>query len=347
MDGTFRLIAPGDHVICAVTNVPIPLEELRYWSVTRQEAYASAEASLQAEELCGGSALIPLLLTGCAAAGPAAAPPPPPAPEAPPAPRASAPSQPTYSDFSLSGEPVQGGLVSGTAPSGVTALTLDGQSVPFGPDGRFILGFDRDQAAQALLLARLADGRIVQRPIQVRPRSWAIEHVDVAQRPTSSTAEFLRIREGELARIGAARARSSTSEGWRQRFVWPSRGRISGVFGSQRVYRGEPGSYHSGVDVAAGAGATVVAPADGVVVLAGGPSFSLEGNLVIIDHGMGLNSSFLHLASAGVREGEVVRQGQRIGTVGATGRATGPHLHWGMKWGNARIDPQQLAGPMN
>ena len=257
------------------------------------------------------------------------------------------PSQPTYSDFSLTGEPVQGGLVSGTAPTGVTALTLDGQSVPFGRDGRFILGFDRDHAGQALLSGRFPDGGVVQRTIQVRPRSWAIEHVDVAQRPTSSTAEFLRIREGELARIGAARARSSTSEGWRQRFAWPARGRISGVFGSQRVYRGEPGAYHSGVDVAAGAGATVVAPADGVVVLAGPPSFSLEGNLVIIDHGMGLNSAFLHLASSSVSEGQVVRQGQPIGTVGATGRATGPHLHWGMKWGNARIDPQQLAGPMN
>ncbi len=295
----------------------------------------------------GGSALLPLLLTGCAAAAPAPAPPPPAVPEAPPASRAAVPAQPAYSDFSLAGEPVQGGLVTGTAPGGVTALTLDGQAVPFAPDGRFILGFDRDQAAQTLLSARLADGRIVQRTIQVRPRSWAIEHVDVAQRPSSSTAEFLRVRQGELARIGASRARSSASEGWRQRFVWPARGRISGVFGSQRVYRGEPGAYHSGVDVAAGAGASVLAPADGVVVLAGPPAFSLEGNLVIIDHGMGLNSAFLHLASSSVSEGQVVRQGQPIGAVGATGRATGPHLHWGMKWGKARIDPQHLVGPMN
>ena len=293
----------------------------------------------------GGWASLPLLLTGCAAAEPQAAAPPP-APQAPLAPVPAAPPPPSYSDFSLAGEPVQGGLVTGTAPSGVTALTLDGKAIPFAPDGRFILGFDRDQPAQALLVARFGDGRVFQRTIQVRPRSWAIEHVDVAQRPTSSTAEFLRIREGELARIGAARARSSTSEGWRQRFLWPARGRISGVFGSQRVYRGEPGAYHSGVDVAAGAGATVVAPADGVVVLAGPPAFSLEGNLVIIDHGMGLNSAFLHLASSSVSEGQVVRQGQPIGTVGATGRATGPHLHWGMKWGSARIDPQQLAGPM-
>jgi murein DD-endopeptidase MepM/ murein hydrolase activator NlpD len=122
------------------------------------------------------------------------------------------------------------------------------------------------------------------------------------------------------------------SDGWRQRFIWPTTGRISGRFGSQRVYRGEPASFHSGVDVAPGAGAPVVAPADGVVVLAGPPAFSLEGNLLIIDHGMGLNSAFLHLASQAVRQGQRVRQGQLIGTVGATGRATGPHLHWSMKW---------------
>ena len=247
-------------------------------------------------------------------------------------------------DFALVGEPVQGGLISGTAPSGTAALTLDGRTVPVASDGRFILGFDRDQEAQAVLVARLVDGRSVQRAIRVAPRSWRIERVNVAQRPP--TPGFLHIRQSELARIAAARTGSSASQGWRQRFIWPARGRISGVFGSQRVYRGEPGSYHSGVDVAAGAGAIVVAPADGVVVLAGPPAFSLEGNLVIVDHGMGLSSSFLHLSRTDVREGQAVRQGQPIGAVGATGRATGPHLHWGMKWGDARIDPQQLAGPM-
>ena len=87
-------------------------------------------------------------------------------------------------------------------------------------------------------------------------------------------------------------------------------------------------------------------PADGIVVLAGPPTFSLEGNLVIIDHGMGLNSAFLHLASTSVAEGQKVRQGQPIGTVGATGRATAPHLHWSVKWGDARLDPAALAGPM-
>ncbi len=218
--------------------------------------------------------------------------------------------------------------------------------MPIGADGSFIIGFDRDHGASALLVARLRDSRSVSQSLRVVPRTWRVQHVNVARRPGGPTAEYLRLRERELARITAARAINAQSEGWRQRFIWPATGRISGVFGSQRVYRGEPASFHSGVDVAPGAGAPVVAPADGVVVLAGRPAFSLEGNLLIIDHGMGLNSAFLHLASQAVRGGQHVRQGQLIGTVGATGRATGPHLHWSMKWKDARIDPQALAGAM-
>lgn len=249
--------------------------------------------------------------------------------------------------FQLTGRAEQGGLLLGTVPEGTVSLTLDGKPVPLAPGGRFLIGFDRDQGTSAVLQAERASGAPVRQTIAVTPRSWRIENINVVRTPGGVASEAYRIRRaGELKRIEAARAVSSASEGWRQRFVWPATGRISGLFGSQRVYRGEPAAYHSGVDVAPGAGAPVVAPADGVVVLAGPPAFSLEGNLVIIDHGMGLNSAFLHLATNAVREGQAVRQGQLIGTVGATGRATGPHLHWSMKWNDARLDPQALAGPM-
>jgi murein DD-endopeptidase MepM/ murein hydrolase activator NlpD len=187
----------------------------------------------------------------------------------------------------------------------------------------------------------------VRRTLDVVPRRWAIESVDVALRPQGvPDAEFLRIRKDELARIVAARAIRADSDGWRQSFIWPAHGRISGVFGAQRVYRGQPGAYHPGIDIAAGAGSTVVAPAAGVVVLAGPPAFTLEGNLVIVDHGHGLNSAFLHLSSEAVKVGDHIRQGQKIGTVGMTGRATGPHLHWAIKWEDARVDPATLVPPM-
>jgi murein DD-endopeptidase MepM/ murein hydrolase activator NlpD len=243
--------------------------------------------------------------------------------------------------FRLEGAPAQGGLVRGRAPAGATALLLDGREVPLAPDGRFLIGFDRDAGPTALLVARRADGGESRESLRVAPRSWAIQRIDLPRPTGGPTPEYQRLREGELARIGAARAQRPLTMGWAQRFVWPARGRISGRFGAQRVYRGGvPAAYHSGVDVAAGAGAQVVAPADGVVTLAPPPSFSLEGNLVILDHGMGLSSAFLHLSSAAVRVGQAVRQGEPIGRVGATGRATGTHLHWSMVWNGARVDPQ-------
>ena len=258
---------------------------------------------------------------------------------------AAQPLSPAASAFRFERAPVQGGLSIGTAPAGTVSIALDGRALPIAADGRFLLGFDRDSPAHVRLTARLADGRRLEEILFVTRRAWRIESVNMARPSSGPTPEYLRLREGELARIAAARAQRSEMSGWLQSFIWPARGRISGVFGSQRIYRGGiPAAYHSGADVAAGAGAIVVAPADGVVTLAPPPSFSLEGNLVIVDHGMGLTSAFLHLASVSVRPGQAVRQGQPVGTVGATGRATGPHLHWSLVWNGARIDPQSVAG---
>jgi len=245
----------------------------------------------------------------------------------------------------LTGSAAQASLLRGVAPAGTVALDLDGRPVPLARDGRFILGFDRDAPPTALLTARLADGRAVRQPIAVARRSWRIQHINLARGTGGPSPEYARIRDAELARIGAARALGSDSMGWAQGFVWPARGRLSGAFGAQRIYRGGvPAAYHSGADIAAGSGALVVAPADGLVVLAPPPGFSLEGNLVILDHGMGLSSAFLHLSRASVRAGDRVRQGQEVGRVGATGRATGPHLHWTIMWNGARLDPQTVAG---
>lgn len=247
----------------------------------------------------------------------------------------------------LDGQAIQGGLVRGRAPAGTTALSLGDQPVSVAPDGRFLLGFDRDQSPAVALTARLADGRILAQSIAIAPRSWRIERVNISQRPPAVPDEAYRLRrERELTRIREARAQRSDVAGWAQRLVWPSIGRISGLFGSQRIFRGIPAAYHSGVDVAGGAGAAIVAPADGIVVLAGAPLFSLEGNLVILDHGMGLNSAFLHLSRSDVAVGQRLRQGERIGSIGATGRATGPHLHWSLMWNGSRLDPQLAAGPM-
>lgn len=256
------------------------------------------------------------------------------------------PSGPTT--FIYSGELTQGGWIRGQAPAGTVSARLDDQALALDAAGRFFAAFDRDAGATAMLVARLADGRTIESPLAISPRAWDIERVDLARMQGKTTEEFWRVREPELARIEAARARDHDVGGWRQDFVWPVKGRISGRFGSQRIYRGgEAGSYHSGLDIATGeSGTPYVAPADGVVVLAAENPFTLEGLLLIIDHGGGLNSAFLHSSRLVVREGETVRRGQHIGDIGATGQATGPHLHWSLKWRDTRLDPLLFLGPM-
>ena len=263
-----------------------------------------------------------------------------PSPTPVPAPAASGPAT-----FVYDGELEQGGWIVGQVPAGTVSARLDLRDLTLKQDGRFLAGFDRDAPGDAVLVAKLRDGRMVTSPLTIKPRAWRIENINIARNPTGPSEAFMKIRRPELARINAARSQDAQSDGWSQSFIWPVKGRISGLFGSQRVYRGEPGSYHTGLDIAPGSGVPYVAPADGVVTLAADDPFSLEGKLLIIDHGMGLNSAFLHSSSLAVKEGDLVRQGQVLGTVGMTGRATGPHLHWSIKWRDTRLDPLLFLPP--
>lgn len=279
-----------------------------------------------------GAALAVLAMAGCAA--PRLTPPPP----APPPP-VQAESEMSASGLTVEGSLEQGGWLRGRAPMGAVRLTLGGTAVALANDGRFFAGLDRDAPAQLRLSVFAAGGQRLDRELRIAPRAWPVERVNVPLRGSVPSETFMAIRQPELDAIEAARAVRSDSEGWAQRFVWPAKGRISGRFGAQRIYQGVPGAYHSGLDIAPGNGMPYVAPADGVVVLAAQRPFSLEGNLLIIDHGMGLNSAFLHSSRLAVKEGDRVRQGQLLGYVGTTGRASGPHLHWSLKWQDARLDP--------
>lgn len=253
---------------------------------------------------------------------------------------------PPADPFALDGPLSQGGFALGSVPIGTTALSVDGTPIPFAADGRFLVAFDRDAGPAAVLTATLRDGRTVQRTLVIAPRAWDISRLNRLPKYPVPSAEFTARRPAELVQIRTARATDHPSDGWRQQFAWPVTGRISTRFGSQRIYAGEPGAYHSGIDIARPVGTVVRAPADGVVTLVTAAPFTLEGNLVLIDHGMGLGSALMHLSRIDVRVGEKVKQGQPIGLVGATGRATGPHLHWGLTWRGARIDPLLVAGPM-
>ena len=248
--------------------------------------------------------------------------------------------------FALDRNPEQGGIIRGQAPVGTTRLVVDNETIDIAPDGRFVIGFGRDYAPNVTITAYQAAGKAVSERLTVLKRQWRVESLPTLPRISQPDAEFQARRPGELAQMNAARRIPVVSDGWAQKFIWPVKGRISGVFGSQRIYAGEPGSPHSGVDVAVPTGTPIVAPADGEVILAAKSPFTLEGNLLIVNHGLGLSSVFLHLSRIDVKPGDRVKQGQPIGAVGMTGRATGPHLHWGMRWRNERMDPQPFVGPM-
>ena len=249
--------------------------------------------------------------------------------------------------LTLDGEFTQGGFIRGQAPAPTGwRVTLNDQPLTVSEDGSFFAAFDRDADGAAVLEARSDTGEALTKQINVSARQWHISRVNVPKRSGGSSEAWWKKRKPEWEAITAARAKATDADGWRQDFIWPVKGRISGLFGRQRIYQGEPGSYHSGIDIAPGNGVPYVAPADGVVVLAR-TGFSLEGGLIIIDHGGGLNSAFLHSSKILVEEGDAVKQGQTIGHVGSTGRSTGPHLHWSLKWNDARLDPLLFTGPMN
>lgn len=239
----------------------------------------------------------------------------------------------------------QGDIHRAQLPTGAHDLMLDGKPVVTTADGRFIIGVGRDAGPAARITWVRADGRADGADITITPRQWRIQSLPTLPPHPVPDAEFEARRPAEIARITAARATIADGPGWSGDFIRPAPGPITGVYGSQRILAGTPSAPHAGLDFGASTGTPVVAPAAGVVRLADGP-FTLEGNLVMIDHGMGLVSAFLHLSRIDVHEGDVVKQGQRIGAVGGTGRATGPHLHWGTTWTNAgtdvRVDPARL-----
>ncbi|MFN3288107.1 MAG: M23 family metallopeptidase, partial [Sphingomonadaceae bacterium] len=230
---------------------------------------------------------------------------------------------------------------------GAVRVLLDGRPVPLTGDGRFLIAFGRDHAPAARLEAQMSDGSTVRADLAVAQRQWQIQRLPGRLAAIEADPAFEERRAAELARVRAARAHADLGlPHWREPFQWPVTGRISGVYGSQRIIGDTPRAPHFGVDIARPIGTPVVAPAGGVVLLASPPTHALEGNLVLLDHGMGLVSSFLHLDRVDVVAGQRVARGEPIGTVGTTGRSTGPHLHWGMTLGDVRIDPARLVPTM-
>lgn len=245
----------------------------------------------------------------------------------------------------LTGPLQQGGLVLGRVAPGAR-VSLDGKPVRIAPDGHFVIGFDRDAGKQARLWIAPTSGTPREHRLDIAQRHYDIQRVSgVPQQTVEPPPEVLDRIAREAEQVNRARDIDSDRRDFLSAFAWPLTGRISGVYGSQRVYNGKPGRPHFGVDVAAPVGTRVRAPADAVVTLAE-PDLFFSGGTLIMDHGFGVSSTFMHLSRLLVRTGDTVRAGQEVAEVGATGRASGPHLDWRMNWFNVRVDPQLIAPPM-
>ncbi len=247
----------------------------------------------------------------------------------------------------LNGVMQQGSLIVGSAPEG-SQVFFNQQELKVTPSGDFAFGFGRDFKGAAELKVVMPDGFIWQQQLEVAVREYDIQRVEGISKKIMSKKKtprtLARIRK-ETAAVKSARAQHFDLQDFTQKFKWPLNGPITGVFGSQRVYNGQPGRPHYGVDIAAPVGTRVYAPADGVVTLAYDDMF-YSGGTLIIDHGYSVSSSFLHLSKVLVKVGDKVKQGDEVAEVGAGGRASGPHLDWRMNWQNQRVDPQLLVPKM-
>ena len=245
----------------------------------------------------------------------------------------------------IDGPRTQGGLLRGQVAPG-SAVTFEGEAVRVSGNGWFLVGFGRDAPPEAELVVELPDGRHERRVLKVERREYDIQHIDglPPRKVTPSEEDLARIRK-EVRMVKEARAIDDPRTDFLSGFRWPVKGRISGVYGSQRILNGEPRRPHFGIDIAAPAGTRVVAPADGIVTLVH-PDMFFSGGTMIVDHGHGLSSAFLHLSRILVETGEQVAQGQAIAEVGSTGRSTGPHLDWRINLFDRRLDPSLLVGPM-
>lgn len=245
--------------------------------------------------------------------------------------------------LALTGSLVQGGLVRGHTDPGARVV-FKGRGVRVSPEGLFLMGFGREEPATARLVITFPDGRKETKTLAIEQRAYDIQRIDDLPPAKVSPApkNLARIR-AEAALVRRARTRDDPRTDFRAGFLRPVAGRISGVYGSQRILNGQPRRPHYGIDIAAPAGTPVRAPAGGVVTLAH-PDMFFSGGTLILDHGHGLSSAFLHLEEILVEEGESVQQGEVIARVGATGRVTGAHLDWRVNLFKTRLDPGLLVG---
>jgi murein DD-endopeptidase MepM/ murein hydrolase activator NlpD len=233
----------------------------------------------------------------------------------------------------------QGGLVIGHVVPGAK-VTVDERPVLVSAGGIFAFGLEYNRATPVNVQAKFADGSAEVSAVTALARQYEFQSINgLPEALVSPSAEDQKRLERERALAVQARLRETDGVGFAEPFDWPTPGIISSLYGSQRVMNGKPRSPHLGIDIAAPGGTPIRAPADGIVSLT--DDFLLEGGVTLLDHGHGVSTAYLHQSKRQVAVGDKVSRGDVIGLVGKTGRATGPHVHWGLAWFQVKLDPSR------
>lgn len=246
-------------------------------------------------------------------------------------------------NVTFTGDFTQGGMIIGIADSKVVKASVDGVKIPVHPDGKtLVFGYGRDAKPDSVVEVEFADGAKQTEQVTIAQREYNIDKVNgVAQKYVSPPESVLKRIRNDSAIVKEARSGLSFRQDYLAQAITPAKGRISGVYGSQRYFNGVPKRPHFGMDIAAPTGTKVIAPWSGQVVLAE-PDLYYSGGTLIIDHGMGITSTYIHLSKLHIEVGDKINAGELIAEIGATGRVTGPHLDWRLNWFNRRLDPQLL-----
>jgi murein DD-endopeptidase MepM/ murein hydrolase activator NlpD len=242
----------------------------------------------------------------------------------------------------LHGKMIQGALMRGIVAPG-SHVTVDGKELRLTPDGQFVFGIARDAGSDVDLAVTDPAGVTEELHLGITQRKWEVSRVDgLPEKTVTPDPATLEQIKKDSAAIHAARKQAGDETGFEEKFLAPVTAlRVSEPFGSQRVLNGVANAPHIGIDLAVPTGTPVLAPASGKVILAA-PDMVLTGGTVMIDHGYGVTSVYAHLSEISVKPGDVLAQGQEFAKSGMTGRATGPHLHWGVFWFETALDPGLL-----
>ena len=240
----------------------------------------------------------------------------------------------------LEGNFIQGGLVKGKVNPNIK-IKFKNRILRKTSDGKFVIGFGRDHKKNAYLHIK-SKGNWLKKPIKIKKRIYKIQAINGLEKKmvTPPKSFYDRIRR-ENKSIKNVRGRDTNVDYIFHKFIWPTKGIISGVFGSQRILNGKPKRPHYGVDIAAKTGTPVLAPIKSIVRMSK-KNLYYTGGTIMLDHGHGVTSVYSHLSKINVTAGDKVEKGQVIGEVGSTGRSTGPHLDWRVNWFYQRLDPSLL-----